>query len=96
MQLPSPLPLLTGIFLLVDIYAPGSNILSARPNKQTKSDSGTSMAAPHVAGVGAILMASEGVKTGAVCERIKELAHASVKDPGPRTTNKLLYNGSGK
>ncbi|MGL4757743.1 MAG: S8 family peptidase [Patescibacteria group bacterium] len=40
---------------LADIAAPGTNIVSSIPNNTTGTKSGTSMAAPHVAGAMAIL-----------------------------------------
>jgi subtilisin family serine protease len=40
----------------LDIVAPGSGILSTIPNQGTDSWNGTSMAAPHVAGVAALIL----------------------------------------
>jgi subtilisin family serine protease len=39
----------------VDVFAPGSNIYSTYPNNTYKAESGTSMAAPEVAGVAALI-----------------------------------------
>ena len=41
----------------VDVFAPGVDILSTLPNGETGEESGTSMAAPVVSGVAALLMA---------------------------------------
>lgn len=40
----------------VDLFAPGEDILSTTPNGQTAKESGTSMAAPVVSGVAALIM----------------------------------------
>lgn len=53
------------------------------------------MASPHVCGLGAYLMALEGISGGRVCDRIKQLGIPVVR-PGPGTTNLLAYNGSGR
>jgi subtilisin family serine protease len=42
----------------VDLYAPGDQITSTWLNGGTRVLSGTSMAAPHVAGVGALYLSS--------------------------------------
>ncbi|WEW55769.1 Secreted subtilisin-like serine protease sub9 [Emydomyces testavorans] len=80
---------------VVAVYAPGDKITSAAPGGGSKVLSGTSMAAPHVAGVGAYLMALEGITSDQVCNRIKSLAQPVISDQGAGTTNKLLYNNSG-
>lgn len=77
----------------VDIYAPGDEIVSCVPGGGKEAMSGTSMASPHVAGVGAYLIGLEDIDAGDVCDRIKELAKPSVGNPGPDTTNRLLFNG---
>ena len=41
----------------VDIFAPGADIMSTMPGNEYSSESGTSMAAPHVAGVVALVKA---------------------------------------
>lgn len=58
----------------VDIYAPGSDIYSTIPNNKYMKKSGTSMAAPHVAGVAAMVWSANNSLTGAqvkeaICHR---------------------------
>ena len=48
----------------VDVVAPGDMILSTIPNNQTGYMSGTSMAAPHVAGLAALIIATNPDLTG--------------------------------
>ncbi|WEW58671.1 subtilisin-like serine protease [Emydomyces testavorans] len=81
---------------LIDVYAPGLDIVSAKPGGGSQSLSGTSMASPHVCGLGAYLISLGGPSGGALCDRIKQMANASIKNPGSSTTNKVIYNGSGK
>jgi hypothetical protein len=54
----------------VEIWAPGTNILSTVLNNSHSSTQGTSMAAPHVAGVAALLLSISPDLTGA---QLKEL-----------------------
>lgn len=83
---------------LVDVYAPGSNVLSTWNTgpTATKVLSGTSMAAAYVSGLGAYLLALEGPRDGvALCERIKELATKDVLTSTPAgTANRLIFNGN--
>lgn len=81
---------------LVDILAPGSAITSTWNNGGTNSISGTSMASPHIAGLGAYLLALEGSRTpAALCARIKALAQSGVVSGVPSgTVNQLAFNGN--
>ncbi|KAK2594077.1 hypothetical protein QQS21_008226 [Conoideocrella luteorostrata] len=60
---------------LVDIFAPGKDILSTWPGGQTKTISGTSMAAPHITGLGAYFGGLEGfTDPQALCKRMQDAA----------------------
>jgi oryzin len=82
----------------VDIYAPGSNILSAgiAGPTATMAMSGTSMAAPHVTGLVLYLMAKEGVSSpNDIVAKLKHLADEGlVRKMGPGSPNLLAYNGA--
>ncbi|KAM0312528.1 hypothetical protein ACHAPQ_012213 [Fusarium lateritium] len=82
-----------------DIFAPGQEITSAWPTSAsaTRTSSGTSEAAPHVAGVVAYLLALEGSRTPAqIWSRLKELAIKDKITDTKGVPNLLLYNGIGK
>ena len=77
------------------MYAPGSDITGALPGGGSEVWSGTSMAAPHAAGVAAYVMAKDGITAQEACGHLKALAVPSIVNPGPGTTQALLFNGVG-
>lgn len=80
----------------VDIFAPGSNVLSTWLNGGTNSISGTSMASPHICGLAAYLATLEGNPgPQALCERIRQIATPNVLTGIPAgTVNLLAFNGN--
>jgi hypothetical protein len=82
----------------VDIYAPGSSITSTwyTSTSATSTISGTSMAAPHAAGVAARYKASYGnAATATIDTWIKNRATLNVITGNPTgTPNRLLYIGA--
>ncbi|WP_234313703.1 S8 family peptidase [Streptomyces sp. NBRC 109706] len=87
----------TNIGSVVDIYAPGEAITSAWNTGDTAENtiSGTSMAAPHVAGVAALVLADDTSATpDDVLASIQAAAAAdAVSNPGAATTADLLQVG---
>ncbi|KAL3443086.1 peptidase S8/S53 domain-containing protein [Aspergillus insuetus] len=82
---------------VVDIFAPGENILSAWIGSSTATNtiSGTSMATPHIVGLSLYLFALEGLSSPAeVTARIKELATPGVLTNVAGSPNALAYNGN--
>ncbi len=80
----------------VDIYAPGSSITSTWLNGGTNTISGTSMASPHVAGVGALYKATYGNAASSTIDSwLKTNSTANVITGNPTgTPNRLLYKGT--
>jgi subtilisin family serine protease len=84
----------------LDIFAPGANIVSASNsgNSNAVVMSGTSMAAPHVAGAAALYLAA---KPSATPAQVRDaLVNGAVQATGlaagaaATTTNRLLYTGA--
>jgi subtilisin family serine protease len=80
----------------VDVYAPGSSITSTWSNGSTNTISGTSMASPHVAGVGALYKATYGDGSqDTVNSWIVNNATLNVVTGNPSgTVNKLLFKST--
>lgn len=83
----------------LDIFAPGDSIVSTSNAGDTasRSESGTSMASPHVAGAAALLLSANPTWTPAQV-REKLLADATankVTDARTGSPNKLLHTGTG-
>ncbi|MDI6102536.1 S8 family peptidase [Actinoplanes sp. NEAU-A12] len=79
----------------LDIFAPGSSILSAWYNSNTATNtiSGTSMAAPHVAGAAALVLSrNTGYTPAQVASALTGSATPNVvTNPGSGSPNRLLF-----
>lgn len=79
---------------LVDVFAPGVDVLSTFPGGKTETLSGTSMASPHVAGIGAYFLGL-GQKAEGLCEYIAQNGLANTITGAPNgTTTTLINNGN--
>ncbi|KAL2158288.1 hypothetical protein VTH06DRAFT_4609 [Thermothelomyces fergusii] len=82
---------------VVDIQAPGVSILSTwiGSTSATNTISGTSMASPHIAGLGAYLLAFQGYRSPTdLCNYIRSTGVAVVSGLPSGTTNILAFNGN--
>ncbi|RWA13050.1 hypothetical protein EKO27_g2051 [Xylaria grammica] len=79
---------------VVDVFAPGQDVLSTWNSGGTNTISGTSMASPHVAGLGAYLLSLEGQKAPqTLCAYIASIGTSGVLTGVPSSTaNKLAFN----
>ncbi|KAK8141349.1 subtilisin-like serine protease [Beauveria asiatica] len=80
---------------VLDIFAPGTGILSTWINGGTNTISGTSMATPHIAGLGAYLWVLGKGTAGNLCKVIQDLSTKNVLTGVPSgTVNYLAFNGA--
>ncbi|MFE3328459.1 S8 family peptidase [Streptomyces sp. NPDC059176] len=79
----------------LDVYAPGTDIVSALMGGGSTSMNGTSMAAPHVTGVAALYVAAHPTADAeAVADWLVGQATGSVvQSISPRSPNRLLFTG---
>ncbi|KAI1755152.1 oryzin precursor [Xylaria castorea] len=79
----------------IDLFAPGVDVISTYANGSTAILSGTSMAAPHITGLGAYLLSLEGDRDPiALCERLQELATKDIVTDSMSPNNMLAFNGA--
>jgi hypothetical protein len=80
----------------LDLFAPGSSITSAWYTSATATNtiSGTSMAAPHVAGVAALYLQGNTTATPVIVRDaiVNNATSNAVTSPGTGSPNKLLYS----
>lgn len=79
----------------VDLFAPGKNVESARRGGGSTVLSGTSMAAPHIAGAAALCLERDPGKSPAEVARwiVEHATPNQVRNLGPGGNNLMLYVG---
>ncbi|MEV0650138.1 S8 family serine peptidase [Phytomonospora sp. NPDC050363] len=79
----------------LDIFAPGTNIVSTSNSGGSQTMSGTSMAAPHVAGAAALYLGANPSATPAQVRNalVDNGTKNKVTSPGSGSPNVLLYTG---
>ncbi|GAB0136708.1 putative subtilisin-like protease [Epichloe bromicola] len=80
----------------LDILGPGVDVVSTLPNGGTGFMTGTSMASPHIAGLGAYLATLYGRRAGPwLCQTMQQLATKNaISDQITGTVNLLAFNGA--
>jgi thermitase len=75
----------------ISVAAPGELILSAKPNQEYGTFSGTSLSTPHVAGLGGLLFSQVLTRTNA---EVRTLIESTASDLGPLGSD--AYFGAGR
>ena len=76
----------------LDLFAPGANITSTIPGNQTATYSGTSMAAPHVAGLAAVALSLTAMTPAQLATYLSDTATTNaVSSAGTSSPNLLAY-----
>ncbi|MFD9301462.1 S8 family serine peptidase [Streptomyces sp. NPDC060048] len=79
---------------VIDVAAPGSNVYSTAPGGGYSTKSGTSMAAPHVAGVAALIAsANPGITPAQIRDKLATQANDTACPSDSRCTGTTANNG---
>jgi subtilisin family serine protease len=79
----------------IDLFAPGVDVISTYNNGSTAILSGTSMSAPHIAGLAAYLLSFEGDRDPiSLCKRVQDLSTKDVVTNSMSPNNMVAFNGA--